>query len=297
MQKYIYYSVMLFTLLVFFSCSKNNEQTFYSSGTLEATEIVVGSQANGELLTLDVEEGDAVTVGQVIARVDTEKLVLQEQQLEAGLLELSLNRVNAKRSVALARENLDNVQKKYDRIKALLNGGSTTQQNFDDIETALKSAQTQYDNAKTSLNVLSAKESQLEAQKALIKSQLKDCVITSPIDGVVLEKYIDAGELIRMGSNIVNIADIRKMWIKFYITEADFGQVKIGDSARFVSGIEPPKEFTGKITWISPKAEFTPKNVQTREARADLVYAVKLMIDNPDGVLKIGMPGDVYLEK
>ena len=290
-------ALLLMVPFFFAACSRNADKGFYGSGTLEATQVLVSSQANGTIMNMNVDEGDPVNTGQVIAVVDSEKLALQKKQLVAGLAEVDLNMHNMRRSVELAKENLDNTQKKYDRIAALYKEGSTTQQNYDDINTALSAAKIQHQNAQTSLQAMTAKKDQLKAQLALLERQLSDCVITSPVNGTVLEKLIDAGELAHAGSGIATVADIHDMWIKVYVTEAELGRIKLGQAARLETGIKPPQSFSGKVAWISPRAEFTPKNVQTREARADLVYAVKVTVDNPDGVLKIGMPGEIYFDK
>lgn len=291
------FAPLLMLAIFIVACSRNVDKGFYGSGTLEATEIQVSSQANGMIMSMNIEEGDQVSAGQVIAVVDSEKLYLQKQQLLAGLDEVDLNMHNMRRSVELAKENLDNTQKKYDRIASLYKEGSTTQQNYDDINTALSAAKIQHRNAQTSLQAMTAKKNQLKAQMALLDRQLSDCVITSPVNGTVLEKLIDAGELAHAGSGIATVADIHDMWIKVYVTEADLGQIKLGQKARLETGIEPAQSFSGIVAWVSPRAEFTPKNVQTREARADLVYAVKVTVDNPDGVLKIGMPGEIYFDE
>jgi len=183
--------------------------------------------------------------------------------------------------------------KKFNRISALFEQQSVTQQQYDDVETALKGAKTQLDNARNSLRALAAKEEQLNAQLALLSSQLRDAKITAPIKGTILAKYISAGEIARPGSPIVSIAELENLWIKVYLTEKELGRIKLGDTVQLEVGAFSDKTYPGTIAWISPKAEFTPQNVQTKEARADLVYAVKVNVKNPDGELKIGMPGDV----
>lgn len=296
-KQYKYLALALLTgVFIFSSCSGKKFSGAYSSGTLEATEVLISSQTTGTIVQLPIAEGQIVTAGQLIAVVDSEKVVLQKRQISAGLEELVLNLKNAQRMVALAQDNLDNTQKKYDRVKALLADESATQQNYDDIETALKAAKTQFLNAQTSYDALKAKQKQVAAQLALVNQQLADTKIVTPVSGTIVEKYVEQGELARPGGPVALVADLSKMTIKFYITEADFGRVKIGGAARLETGLEPAQSFTGTITWISPKAEFTPKNVQTKEARAELVYAVKVVVANPDGVLKIGMPADVYVD-
>jgi HlyD family secretion protein len=242
-----------------------------------------------------VEEGDAVQAGQTIALVDSEKTFLQNKQLLAGMQELRQNRLSAQRSAALAREQYENTDKKYQRLKSLLAEGSSTQQQYDDVELALKAAQTQHENARTMLMALDAKEAQLSAQLELIGSQLKDYRVIAPITGTVIDKYVESGEIARPGGPVVNLADLTRMWIKIYLKETDLARIRLNGGAELRVTAYPQQIFPGRIAQIADKAEFTPKNVQTREARADLVYAVKIMVDNPEGILKIGMPADVIL--
>ena len=286
---------LILTLLIFtlFGCTNNGNDSITGSGIIEATEILTSSQLPGKVLSVDVSEGLDVDAGTQIAQIDTEKIVLQKQQIQAGIKELKLNYQNAQRGIDLAKSNYNNILKKFNRISALFEQQSVTQQQYDDVETALKGAKTQLDNARNSLRALAAKEEQLNAQLALLSSQLRDAKITAPIKGTILAKYISAGEIARPGSPIVSIAELENLWIKVYLTEKELGRIKLGDTVQLEVGAFSDKTYPGTIAWISPKAEFTPQNVQTKEARADLVYAVKVNVKNPDGELKIGMPGDV----
>lgn len=286
---------MALLLLLLGGCGKDREKVIGGSGILEATEIMVSALSGGTLTDLLVEEGDVVTAGQLIARIDSEKVVLQRQQALAGLEELRLNRLNAQRLTRTARENLDNLAKKHERIGALLEDGSATQQQFDDLDTALKAAETQYENGRTGIAALDAREAQLKAQLELLATQLQDTRVTAPAGGVVIEKYLEAGELARPGSPVVTIADLEKMYIRLYLDEKELAQIRLNGEARVEVTAYPGKTFPGRIAWISSKAEFTPKNVQTKEARSDLVYAVKVAVTGSDGILKIGMPADVTL--
>ncbi|MBD3384162.1 efflux RND transporter periplasmic adaptor subunit [candidate division KSB1 bacterium] len=275
-------------------CSGQHSDALYGSGTIEAAEITISSQSMGEMLSVFVEEGDVVQAGQVIARVDTEKLVLKKQKLMAGMDELEFNLQNAGQSIDLAEENLENVKKKFERIKKLLHDQSTTQQKYDDIETAYRTASIQAQHAQNAYKALTAKKRQLGVDLDLIHSRLRDTLIRSPLTGTVLTTYTQAGEMVREGSPIVKIADLDRMKINVYVSEPDLGRIRIGETVDIRIDTFPEERFSGKVAWISPKAEFTPKNVQTREARTDLVYAVKVRMENPQGVFKIGMPADVY---
>jgi HlyD family secretion protein len=286
---------MLVIMVLTMACQREKKAEISGSGTMEATEVMLSSKSAGTIVKLAVHEGDRVRKGEVVALIDSEKVVLQERQLLAGIEELRLNMINARRGADLAKESLDNVNKKYGRIHALRQTGSATQQQYEDVENGLKAAQTQYDNAVTSLQALQARNAQLQAQLGLVRSQLSDTRVVSPVDATVVETFVEEGELARPAGPIANLADLLHMWVKIYITEKELGQIRLSGQARLFITSRPDQAFPGQITWISPKAEFTPKNVQTKEARADLVYAVKISVENPDGALKIGMPVDVVI--
>jgi HlyD family secretion protein len=295
MKIYYFAGFTLGVLLLCSGCGKNQDDAITGSGTLEAAEILVSARTGGTLTTLLVGEGDSVQAGELIAAIDSEKVALQKKQALAGLQELKLNRLNAGRLTRTAKENLDNLAKKHDRVKALLEDGSATQQQYDDLETGLKAAEAQFENGRTSMAALDAKEAQLSAQLELIDSQLRDARVIAPRGGVVIDKYLEAGELARPGGPIVTIADLEKMHIRIYLNEKQLAKIRLNGEARITITAYPEKSFPGRIAWISDKAEFTPKNVQTKEARSDLVYAVKIEVANPEGILKIGMPADVIL--
>lgn len=276
-------------------CSHSPE-IWTGSGTLEAKEILVSAKIGGTAVQVFVQEGDSVKAGQEIVQIETEKLEIQKRQLAASLTELELNLENTRRSSQAAKEQFLNIQKKFERVKNLFQEQGATQEQYDDAKTGLTSAQIQYENALNQLKVLEAKKAQLKAQLDLVESQLKDAKIVSPISGTVLELFVDAGEMVRAGAPVANIADLSHLWLKVYLTEKELGKIRLGGSASlFITSI-PDTVFHGRITWISPKAEFTPKMVQTKEARSDLVYAVRIDVENPQGILKIGMPVDVEIQ-
>jgi len=288
-------SMLLSVAVVLGSCSKKPKTVFEGSSTLEATEIVVSAKTAGTVVHMAVEEGDTVQAGQVIARIETEKTELQKKQLAAGLAELRLNIRNAERAAALAKETFDAAEKKFNRIGSLHDENSVSQQQYEDVETAHLAAKTQNENAATSLQALRAREEQVRAQIELADSQLRDAEITAPIRGTVLQTYVDRGEMARPAGPVASLADLTRMWIKIYIKEEALGKIRLNNEAELRIGSDPERVFKGRVSWISSKAEFTPKMVQTKDARSDLVYAVKIQIPNPDGVLKIGMPADVVL--
>ena len=292
----IFYLVLI--LYVFFIyCEKKNNDRITGSGTLEATEITISSKSNGQVLDLLVKEGDHVQIGSVIAVVDTEKLALQKEQIQAGLAEVDYHISTAREGINLAQEQVESITKKYERINKLQKEGAATQQQLDDIETMYNQSQTQLKTTQSNLKAAQMKKQQIEANLKLIESQIKDATIVSPASGIVINKFIEQGENVAMGLPIVTIADLTKLWIKLYVTAPQLGFIQLGEKAAIRVDSFPDRKFDGKIIWISYKAEFTPKNIQTEEARADLVYAVKIDVPNPDLVLKIGMPADIFVEK
>lgn len=297
MMKLIYVPLVLFFSILFFSCAKDRVENFMGSGTIEATEVTVSAKTAGEVLALYVDQGDAVSEGQRIAVLDTEQVSVQKEQLLATLEEIKLKMLNAGRAADLAEINLKNTEKKFDRIKALYEGNSATQQQFDDMSTAFKAASTQYQNARTSLKTLKVQSKKVDAQIHLLQIRLRDAKILAPTSGTILEKFIEKGELAMPGKPVVRIANLARMWIKVYISETYLGKINLNDNVELKIDSYPDRTFAGRVSWISPQAEFTPKNVQTKDARADLVYAVKVLLENPQGILKIGMPADVYSQK
>lgn len=292
----IFYLVLILYVF-FFYCEKKNNDRITGSGTLEATEITISSKSNGQVLDLLVKEGDHVQIGSVIAVVDTEKLALQKEQIQAGLAEVDYHISTAREGINLAQEQVESITKKYERINKLQKEGAATQQQLDDIETMYNQSQTQLKTTQSNLKAAQMKKQQIEANLKLIESQIKDATIVSPASGIVINKFIEQGENVAMGLPIVTIADLTKLWIKLYVTAPQLGFIQLGEKAAIRVDSFPDRKFDGKIIWISSKAEFTPKNIQTEEARADLVYAVKIDVPNPDLVLKIGMPADIFVEK
>jgi len=280
-------------VIVFSGCRETLPEGFAGSGTLEATEVTVGALISGTILNLTKEEGEPVKAGELLAGIDVEKLVLQKAQLQAGLSEIEAGRIAAQAAIDQAMDNLENVQIRHKRIKQLYGKGSATQQQFDDIATQLSVARSQVTAAKSQLPVLDAKRAQVEANIAVLDRQIKDGVINSPLDGLAVEKYMESGEIAVQGGAVYKIADLANFWINIYVAETDLDRFKLGQEV-FVRVDACPEAFAGKVAWVSPEAEFTPKNVQTRKARAELVYAVKVTLKNRDDILKIGMPAEVY---
>jgi HlyD family secretion protein len=276
-------------------CSGKKQAGFAGSGTLEATEVTVAAQTAGQILHLSKDEGDAVAAGDTLARIDVEKLLLQRRQLLASVDEIRANRKPVAETVRQAADNLENIEKSYRRISALFEQGTATQQQYDDASTKYRVAQSQLESAKAQGATLDAREETVRASIALLDRQIRDGAVIAPLAGVITEKYVEAGEVVPAGGAVFKIADTGRFWIKVYVSERDLGLFAVGGAAE-VRVDAHPDPLAGEVSWVSPEAEFTPKNVETKDARAELVYAVKVSIKNPPGVLKIGMPAEVHLK-
>jgi len=284
---------LLFAALA--GCGGDKSAGFAGSGTLEATEVTVAAQTAGQILRLSRDEGDAVAAGDTLATIDVEKLMLQRRQLLASVDEIRANRRPVAETVRQATDNLENIEKSYRRINALFEQGTATQQQRDDAHTKYQVAQSQLESAKAQGAMLDAREATVRASIALLDRQIRDGDVIAPLAGVITEKYVESGEIVGAGSAVFKIADTKRFWIKVYVSERDLGLFAVGSVAQ-VRVDAHPEPLSGAVSWVSPQAEFTPKNVETRDARAELVYAVKVTIENPPGVLKIGMPAEVHLK-
>ena len=292
-----------------YGCNNGDEQSFTGSGTFEATEILVSAQSNGELLEITFDEGDHVTKGRTLAEIDAESLRLQRDVTASGLDELTWNEKIAEREIAAAEETVNQAQasleiltKTRDRIKNLFGQGAATRDRLDKSETELSVAVSQLKAAGSKLSGIRAKLGSLNAGRETINARLKlldyqisKSTVTSPADGIVIEKFTECGELVTIGTPICSIADLKSMWLTIYVGGEMLGKIQIGSGADIHIDSHPDQVFKGKVSWISQEAEFTPKNVQTRESRVDLVYAVKISVDNREGIFKIGMPADAYI--
>lgn len=279
------------------ACSGNKNGHLTGSGVLEGTEIVISSQSSGQITKLAVDEGDELQKDESIAEIDTELLRIQSEQVENSLIEIDYNILNARAAISQAETQFENVHRRYQRIKALYENNAATKQQMDDAETQDQTIAAGLTQARNTLNALLARKKQVESNLQLNRKRIGDAHIKSPIQGIVIDKFIEQGEMVTLGSPLVIIADLSALWIKLYIKEDELGFVNLGNMAEISIDSFPDRIFTGKVVWISQKAEFTPKNVQTKDARADLVYAVKISVPNESGILKIGMPADISLRK
>jgi len=299
--------------ILFINCDQNGNQ-HDASGTFEADEVIVSSELNGKIVALNVEEGDVIVKNTSVGKIDAENLSLQKEQVEASIQALSQKTSDVAPQVkmledqlAVQQSQLTNYMHEKTRIENLLKQDAATGKQLDDINAQIDVVKKQMSVTQQQINVqknniatqnrsILSEGKPLEKRAAQLQDQLNRSNIINPIDGTVITKYAEAGEVTSAGKALYKVADLSTVNLRAYVTGTQLSQIKLGQSVKVLVDDEPKKyrEYPGSITWISDKAEFTPKTIQTKEERANLVYATKIKVKN-DGKLKIGMYGEVKL--
>lgn len=291
---------IVYIAAVMLAASCGTEAEFDAQGTFEATEVVVSSEATGRILNFEVEEGMAVEANQMVGEIDSVQLHLQRKQLVAQQSALLGSRPDAKKQVAALREQIAKQNEELRRVENMLKDGAATKKQKDDIEAQIKILERQLDATLSTLDkntsTINNNSAALEAQIAALDDRISKCRIISPVGGTVLVKYAEAGELASVGKPLMKIADLDNIYLRAYFTSDQLAKVNLGDEVKVVAdfGGEERYDYTGRVAWISSESEFTPKTIQTKDSRANLVYAVKIAVEN-DGRLKIGLAGEVVL--
>lgn len=285
------------TMLVV-ACGK--EAKFDAQGTFEATEVIISSEANGKILSFDVEEGTMVEANKLVGTIDSLQLHLQRKQLTAQQSALLGSRPDIKKQVASLREQIAKQKSELRRVENMLRDGAATQKQHDDIYAQIKILESQLEATLSTLDknttTIDNNSAALEAQIAALDDRIAKCHIASPVSGTVLVKYAEAGELATVGKPLMKVADLDNIYLRAYFTSDQLAHINLGDEVTVVAdfGGEERYNYNGHIKWISSESEFTPKTIQTKDSRANLVYAVKISVKN-DGRLKIGLAGEVVL--
>lgn len=284
------------------SACGNGTPDYDATGTFEATEVIVSAEAAGKLLQLEVEEGTRLKAGEEVGLVDTVQLYLKKLQLEANMKSVESQRPDLAKQIAATKQQITTAQREKKRVENLLAAGAANQKQLDDWDAQVTLLQRQLIAQESSLmkstNSLTEQGNSVSIQVAQVEDQLNKCHIQSPIEGTVLAKYAEAGELASVGKPLFKVGEVDRMYLRAYITSEQLSQVKLGDEVTVYSdyGNSEQKAYPGVVTWISDRSEFTPKTILTKNERASLVYAVKIAVKN-DGSLKIGMYGGVVWKK
>jgi HlyD family secretion protein len=263
------------------------------SGLLEADEAVVSAETSGRVVSLAFDEGNQVSTGDTLLVIDPSRLDLQMASARAGREVARAQLESARVQLTKAADAQQFAQKERDRVAMLLASGTATPKQMDQVDFELTQAKLSYKTAQAAISTVEAELAKIETDINRIVRELSDCYPLAPIDGIITEKYIETGELLNPGKAVVKISQLGTLWVKIYLPAGDFANVKIGASAT-VDTEAGGNRYRGEVVWTSEEAEFTPKNVQTEKSRANLVYAVKVRVENTDGSLKIGMP--VYVK-
>jgi len=308
------WSIVLCQLSILLSACKDNKNKYDASGTFEATETIVSAEANGVIKAFNIDEGQTLDSGQQIGYIDSTQLYLKKKQLEAQikatgakLPNISAQTAQFKQQAAVTQSRFDYLVKEKNRIQNLVNADAATPKQLDDIKAQIEETQEQIKAIKkqgaaqtsalqTQRSGISSEVKPLNIQIEQINDQLQKSKIINPVNGIVLTKFVEADEMATIGKPLYTIADLSTITLRAYITGDQFTSIKPGQKVKvFVDDTSGKmKEYEGIVSWINNKAEFTPKTIQTKDERANLVYAIKINVKN-DGTLKIGMYGEIKL--
>jgi HlyD family secretion protein len=287
--------LLLFVVAVAVACGGGSEPDAY--GNFEANEVSVSSQTNGQLITFTPVEGAHVLAGATVGLVDTTQLSLERAQMIAQREATSARVAEAGNQIGVYQAQLAIAQRNYERMRRLFEQSAATAQQRDQAERDYRTLVAQIAAARAQQQSVSREVASTAARVAEITDKIRKSRIINPEEGTVLATYAKAGEVVQSGQSLYKIADIDTLILRAYITEKQLSQVRLGQQVQVHvdQGGGSLLTLPGVVRWVSSKAEFTPTPIQTRDERADLVYAVKIYVPNSKGVLKIGMPGDVSL--
>ena len=289
----IYVIAALSAAIILQSCG-SGDTDFDACGQINATEITVAAESSGKITSLDLSEGDEIGKGQIVGFVDSVQTFLKKEELLSRRQGAETKKIDIKCQMASEYERLASLERDLERFRNLLSKDAGTRKQVDDTES-------QIDILKSQIKAAEQKHRQnndnianeirtLDIQIAQSQDQLEKCRIVSPAEGTVMTKYAEEGETVSSGKPLFKIADLKEVYVKAYFSTAQLASLKLGDKVTVIpdDGSANPKEYEGTLRWISDEAEFTPKNIQTRDERADLVYATKIYVKN-DGRLRLGM--------
>jgi HlyD family secretion protein len=291
-----YKFIPLFFLILGITSCKNNESEYDASGTFETTEVIVSAESMGKIMEFNVIEGQELKENEVIGYIDSTQIYLKKLQLKASQQSLLSRRPDLKKQIAALEQQLATARHEKKRVENLVKADAGTTKQLDDLTAQVSVLEKQLaasrSTLETTLQGISNDNQALDIQARQLDDQLEKCRIISPVNGTVLVKYAEKGELAAAGKALFKVGDTQNMIFRAYITADQLSQIKSGQKVQVFADYkeDEAKPYDGIITWISSKSEFTPKTIQTRDERANLVYAVKVLVKN-DGYLKIGQYG------
>lgn len=300
MKNFSLHTLGILSLIALASCAgKKND--FDASGTFEAEEIIISSEASGTIRQFNIEEGQTLKEGQAIGFIDSTQLFLKKKQLEAQINALLSKRPDVAAQLAALQEQLASTEKEQKRVSNLVKADAATTKQLDDVNSQLEVIKKQIDAQKSALGISSEGINKdavpLQIQIEQTNDQLSKCRIINPVNGTVLGKYAEANEMAAPGKPLYKIADLRTITLRAYVTGDQLPTLKLNQQVSVLTddGKGGYKQTNGTVTWINDKAEFTPKTIQTKDERANMVYAIKVNVQN-DGTFKIGMYGELKFQ-
>lgn len=288
------YSYLILIAIITLASCNNNDKKADAYGNFEATEVIVSAEANGQILYFSVEEGLELKLNAGVGLIDTTMLNLNKRLLIKQKQTVASQYANLSAEINVLKQKFDNTIITNKRIKNLFKEGAATQKQVDDVVGAVSLVKKQIAALDTKRKNISDQIEGVEVQIMQVEELLRKCSIINPVNGTVLVKYSEQGEMATIGKPLYKIADLRNMKLKAYVTGAQLPNIKIGQKVEvlFDKNKNENNSIEGVISWVSQSAEFTPKTIQTKQERVDLVYAIKITVVN-DGSIKIGMPGEV----
>lgn len=289
-------TILFAALIMLTACGRSND-SFDATGAFESTEVIVSSETNGKIMELNMEEGDKLKAGDIIGYIDSTQLYLKKMQLSAGLRSVDIRKPDIHKQIASLEQQIAVARSEQQRMENLVRAKAGNQKQVDDYANSIKVLTKQLEAQKSTLNKstsgANAEVESIQYQIMQLDDQLQKCRIVNPSAGTVLVKYAQSGELATVGKPLYKIANIDLLYLRAYVTSDQLTQIKLNQKVRVFSdfGKNGRREYSGIITWISAKSEFTPKGIETKDERANLVYAVKIAVKN-DGYLKIGQYGE-----
>ena len=281
-------------------CACSSEQNYDATGTFEATEVTISAESTGKIISMSAEEGQTVQMGEILGEIDSTQYCLQRKQLRAQQNAILSSRPDVQKQLAATDEQIIKFKTELSRVENMLKDGAASRKQLDDVQAQLRIAEGQKEALLSTLtsntSTINSNAAALGAQIDLLSDNIKKCQITSPINGTIISKYSQKGEFTAVGRPLFKVADLENMYVRAYFTSEQLSSIILGQEVKVIAdyGADEQKEYTGKIVWIASKSEFTPKGIQTKDSRANLVYAVKVAVKN-DGLLKIGLSANIIL--
>ena len=286
---------LLISLLFLISCSETEKADAY--GNFEDDAVIVSAENAGKLIYYKVDEGVTLKKGEMVAVIDTTQFHLKKAVLIAGMQTIDSKAENVEAQRAVLQEKLEILQTNQKRIKRMYKDGAATKKQLDDINSQINITKQQINNIQVQRNSVLAEKQSLEAQIKQIDDLISKCVLLNPVEGTVLVNFVKEAEFVAPGKPLYTIQNTSNLTLKAYVSETQLTSIKINQKIKVeVDALKGTQTLDGIIYWVSNHAEFTPKQIQTKEERRNLVYAIKIRVDNKSGILKIGMPASVYFE-